>query len=152
MGKNKQLCSTLLKVILDFITLVWIVFLEKCSHVRAHHLFLESLSNPFPAIQCESHEEIYKRNQCTSNNIVAMMGGDITPYTPRAYGIVWLNNRTKKKQNSDNEWKKLQHTPKFYSPISGIFYLETNGQPPFSKFDHRNFNRIKIIPYQHWES
>lgn len=44
------------------------------------------------------------------------MGGDITPYTPKAFGI---------------------------------FYLETNDQPPFSKFDHRNFNKIKIIPYQH---
>lgn len=129
---------------------VWIVFLEKCSHVRAHHLFLESLNSPFPAIQCESHEEIYKKNQCTSNNVVAVMGGDLTPYTPKAYGIVWLNMTENKAQTMNDKNYNMRENF-ILSPISGIFYLETNGQPPYSKFDHRNFNKIKIIPYQHWE-
>lgn len=89
-------------------------FAEKCSHIRAHHLFLESLNNRFPAIQCESHEELQK-NQCTTNNVVAVMGGDIRPSTPKAYGI---------------------------------FYSETNENPPYNIPDYQHFNRINIIPYQ----
>lgn len=89
MGKNEH---SVFHIARKFVWISSICFesmiLEKCSHVRAHHLFLESLNNPFPAIQCESYEEVYKRNQCTCNDVVALMGGDITPYTPKAYGIV----------------------------------------------------------------
>lgn len=68
-------------------------FLEKCSHVRAHHLFLESLTTNFTAIQCISYEEITE-NRCTFNNVTAVMGGDITPNTQnKPYGIFYLETK-----------------------------------------------------------
>lgn len=65
---------------------------EKCSHVRSHHLFLESLKTKFMAIQCVSYEEITE-GKCTFNNVTAQMGGDITQYTPKSYGIFYLETK-----------------------------------------------------------
>ncbi|XP_055295778.1 lipase member H-A-like [Sitodiplosis mosellana] len=66
--------------------------IEKCSHVRSHHLFLESLKTKFTAIQCVSYEEI-KERRCTFNNVTAIMGGDITQHTPKSYGIFYLETK-----------------------------------------------------------
>lgn len=87
-------------------------FAEKCSHVRAHHLFLESLNSKFSAIQCRSHEEL-KKNRCTFNGVVATMGGDITPSTPKAYGIYYLETNDKPPYNiSDQQsFNRIQIIP-----------------------------------------
>lgn len=65
---------------------------EKCSHVRSHHIFLESLTTNYTAIQCVSYEEI-QENKCTFNNVTALMGGDITANTPKSYGIFYLETK-----------------------------------------------------------
>lgn len=62
---------------------------EKCSHVRAHHLFLESLSTEFIGVQCVSYEEITDR-KCTLNNITGKMGGNLDKNSPKPFGIFYL--------------------------------------------------------------
>ncbi|XP_055295780.1 lipase member H-B-like [Sitodiplosis mosellana] len=77
--------------------------LDKCSHSRSHHLFLESLTTKFMAIQCASYDEI-KQNRCTTNNVTAIMGGDITQHIPKAYGIFYLETRAEPPYNmGDNK-------------------------------------------------
>lgn len=65
---------------------------EKCSHVRSHHLFLESLKTDFPAILCISYEEI-KKNQCTFTNTVVNMGGDLKRGSTKPHGIFYLETK-----------------------------------------------------------
>lgn len=78
--------------IILYTLLLSIVLSEKCSHVRSHHIFLESLFTKFEAIQCVSYEEI-QENRCTFNNVTAYMGGDITQHTPKSYGIFYLETK-----------------------------------------------------------
>lgn len=66
--------------------------IEKCSHVRSHHLFLESLKTEFTSIQCVSYEEI-QDGKCTFNGVTALMGGDINAATPKSYGIFYLETK-----------------------------------------------------------
>lgn len=65
---------------------------EKCSHVRSHHLFLESLTTDFPAILCISYEEI-RKNQCTFTNTVVNMGGDLKQGSIKPQGIFYLETK-----------------------------------------------------------
>lgn len=68
--------------------------LEKCSHVRAHHLFLESLTINSTAIHCDSLKEV-QSGVCAFDNVVAPMGGDIrAETTPKPYGIFYLETRS----------------------------------------------------------
>lgn len=72
---------------------VWIIsFLEKCSHVRAHDLFLESLTTEFKGIRCTSLE----KGICTSDNTIGIMGGDIPKDTPKPTGIFYLETTGEK--------------------------------------------------------
>lgn len=65
-------------------------FSDKCSHTRAHQLFLESLYINFTAIHCDTLNEVQK-GFCTFDNVIGRMGGDITAETPnRPYGIFYL--------------------------------------------------------------
>lgn len=65
---------------------------EKCSHVRSHHLFLESLTTDFPAVLCISYEEI-RKNQCTFTNTVVNMGGNLKRSSTKPYGIFYLETK-----------------------------------------------------------
>lgn len=67
----------------------FVIIKEKCSHVRSHHLFLESLTTNFTAVRCSSFEEI-EENLCISDNTIGLMGGDITRHTPKPYGSFYL--------------------------------------------------------------
>lgn len=67
---------------------------DKCSHDRAHNLFLESLSSNFTAIHCDSHLEI-QCGKCTFDDVTATMGGDITATSPKPYGIFYLETKDK---------------------------------------------------------
>lgn len=46
----------------------------------------------FPSIQCVSFEEI-NRGQCTFQNVVANMGGDIAASSPKPFGIFYLETK-----------------------------------------------------------
>lgn len=68
-------------------------FPGKCSHIRSHSLFLESLKATFPAVQCNSYEEL-KNNKCTFHDEIGIMGGDVTAATPKSYGIYFLETKS----------------------------------------------------------
>lgn len=65
---------------------------EKCSHVRSHHLFLESLTTNFTAVRCSSYEEIEDR-MCINDGTIGSMGGDIDRHTPKPYGSFYLETK-----------------------------------------------------------
>lgn len=65
------------------------LILDKCSHDRAHHLFLESLTEKFTANHCDT-PSIIDCVKCTFDGATAQMGGDITATTPKPYGIFYL--------------------------------------------------------------
>lgn len=87
-----KLSSIFIEFIIQFTEITIYFHSEKCSHVRSHHLFLESLKTPFEAIQCYSYEEI-QAGKCTFNNVKAIMGGDISVSTPKAYGVFYLETK-----------------------------------------------------------
>lgn len=64
---------------------------DKCSHVRSHALFLESLQKgvEFRSVQCTNYEEI-SRNKCTRSGVIANMGGDINYDSVRPSGVFYL--------------------------------------------------------------
>lgn len=66
--------------------------LEKCSHVRAHHLFLESLTTQFVAIRCRSFLNI-EFNLCTHDYTTALMGGDISRDSLKPHGIFYVETK-----------------------------------------------------------
>lgn len=67
---------------------------DKCSHIRANRLFMESLAVNFTAIHCDSLKEV-QGGLCAFDNVTAMMGGDITAKTsPKPYGIFYLETRS----------------------------------------------------------
>lgn len=69
-------------------------FLDRCSHIRANRLFLESLTMNFTAIRCDSLEEV-QSGLCLFDNVTALMGGDITAETtPKPNGIFYLETRS----------------------------------------------------------
>lgn len=68
--------------------------LGKCSHIRAHSLFLESLTSTFPAVQCNSYDELQQQNKCTFHNVIGKMGGDITANTEKSYGVFFLETKS----------------------------------------------------------
>lgn len=63
---------------------------DKCSHVRAHHLYLESLTTNFTAVRCGSFHEIQSKLCWSTNNSLGLMGGDITPDTQNPHGSFYL--------------------------------------------------------------
>lgn len=71
------------------------MFQETCSHSRAHHLFLESLTTEFKAIHCGSLEEI-QGGVCTGDDTIGIMGGNILKNTQKPTGIFYLETTGEK--------------------------------------------------------
>lgn len=69
-----------------------VVIQEKCSHVRAHDLFLESLTTKFASIRCDSYRNIEEK-KCLCDNTVGLMGGDLTRKSPKPQGIFYLETK-----------------------------------------------------------
>lgn len=65
------------------------MYIDKCSHVRSHALFLESLSDKFPSVQCTSYEEISK-GKCTKGEKSGYLGGEIKNTDEKPFGIFYL--------------------------------------------------------------
>lgn len=68
----------------------FIIIQDKCSHVRSHHLYLESLTTNFTAVRCGSFDEIQMKLCWSNNNSFGLMGGDITKDTVKPHGSFYL--------------------------------------------------------------
>lgn len=66
-----------------------VLYANSCSHNRANDLFWESLRSNFTAIHCASSQEI-QHDQCTFDNVTALMAGNITSNTNKPHGVFYL--------------------------------------------------------------
>lgn len=94
---------------------------DKCSHVRSHALYLESLSMEFPSVQCTNYEEISK-NKCTRSGVIANMGGDIGSNSMKPSGVFYLETYFSTPfMKSIENFSMIEYVEYFYDATTGSY-------------------------------
>lgn len=101
---------------------------DKCSHVRSHALYLESISTDFPSVQCTNFEEI-SRNKCTRSGVIGKMGGDIGYNSMKPSGVFYLETYfSPPYMKSIENFSAIEYIEYTYDETTGSYAQMTAGK------------------------